>query len=194
MNTLVIYDESGAVVATMTGNYPDLIGTAVIEVPEGYEVSGVNTETGEVILAPKPATEAERTAAIEAQMMAQTGEHAGSYEDPVPFVYGMPVKKGRYYSFGSEKYIWNGADSASCVWLPTQGIWEWGKAGDPSAEGTEEDPIPAARGMEYIYGKCYLDPEDDGIYRCQRAGEAEGGKVVLQHLPHELAGHYFEVV
>ena len=29
-----------------------------------------------------------------------------------------------------------------------------------SSPGTIDDPIPAARGMEYEYGKYYLDPED----------------------------------
>lgn len=60
-----------------------------------------------------------------------------------------------------------------------------------SEAGTAEDPIPAARGMEYEYGKCYRDPEDGKTYLCQRTGEAEGGTVVLQYLPHELVGHYF---
>lgn len=61
-----------------------------------------------------------------------------------------------------------------------------------SQAGTGEDPIPAARGMEYEYGKYYRDPEDGKTYLCQRTGEAEGGKVVLQYLPHELIGQYFE--
>lgn len=60
-----------------------------------------------------------------------------------------------------------------------------------SEAGTAEDPIPAARGMEYTYGLYYLDPEDGKVYLCQRTGEAEGGTVVLQYLPHELIGHYF---
>lgn len=60
-----------------------------------------------------------------------------------------------------------------------------------SEAGTAEDPIPAARGMEYEYGKYYRDPEDGKTYLCQRTGEAEGDKVVLQYLPHELIGHYF---
>lgn len=57
--------------------------------------------------------------------------------------------------------------------------------------GTQNDPITAARGMEYQYGLYYRDPEDSKTYLCQRTGEAEGGKVVLQYLPHELAGQYF---
>ena len=58
--------------------------------------------------------------------------------------------------------------------------------------GTRDNPIPADRGMEYIYGKYYLDPEDGLTYICQRTGEAEGGTIVLSYLPHELVGQYFE--
>lgn len=62
---------------------------------------------------------------------------------------------------------------------------------DVTHAGTLADPIPAARGMEYEYGKHYLDPEDSLIYRCARTGEASGGKVTLQYLPHELVRQYF---
>lgn len=57
--------------------------------------------------------------------------------------------------------------------------------------GMQDDPIPAARGMEYVYGLYYLDSEDGKLYLCQRTGETAGGTVVLQYLPHELVGHYF---
>lgn len=57
--------------------------------------------------------------------------------------------------------------------------------------GTQDDPIPASRGMEYEYGKYYLDSEDGKTYKCERIGEAAGGKIVLQYLPHELVGNYF---
>lgn len=60
--------------------------------------------------------------------------------------------------------------------------------------GTQDDPIPAARGMEYEYGKYYLDSEDGKTYLCERTGEAAGGKIVLQYLPHELLGNYFKAV
>ena len=65
---------------------------------------------------------------------------------------------------------------------------------DVTHAGTLDDPIPAARGMEYEYGKHYLDPEDGKVYRCARTGEASGGKVTLQYLPHELIGQYFMAV
>lgn len=60
--------------------------------------------------------------------------------------------------------------------------------------GTQDDPIPAARGMEYTYGLYYKDPEDTKLYKCERIGEAAGGKIVLQYLPHELVGNYFKAV
>lgn len=60
--------------------------------------------------------------------------------------------------------------------------------------GTQDDPIPAARGMEYTYGLYYKDPEDTKLYLCERTGEQAGGKIVLQYLPHELVGNYFKAV
>lgn len=65
---------------------------------------------------------------------------------------------------------------------------------DVEHSGAQDDPIPAARGMEYVYGLYYTDSEDNKLYLCQRAGEAEGGKVTLQYLPHELVGQYFTEV
>lgn len=62
---------------------------------------------------------------------------------------------------------------------------------DNAHNGTSGDPVPASRGMEYEYGKYYLDPEDSKIYLCKRGEEA--GTIVLQYLPHELIGIYFIV-
>lgn len=61
-----------------------------------------------------------------------------------------------------------------------------------SSPGTIDEPIPASRGMEYEYGKYYLDPEDNKTYLCKRGSET--GTIILQYLPHELIGHYFEEV
>ena len=58
--------------------------------------------------------------------------------------------------------------------------------------GTQDDPIPAARGMEYTYGLFYKDPEDTKLYLCERIGEQSGNKITLQYLPHELVGQYFK--
>lgn len=81
----------------------------------------------------------------------------------------------------------------------TQDGWEPGKtpalwtavAANPD-QGTVDNPIPAVRGMEYTYGLYYRDGEK--VYLCKRTGEADGGTVVLQYLPHELVGQYLEEV
>lgn len=77
-------------------------------------------------------------------------------------------------------------------WTPDTVPALWTSVSKPGETGTEDNPITAARGMEYQYGLYYLDPEDSQLYLCTRTGEAEGGKVILQYLPHELIGQYFE--
>ena len=62
---------------------------------------------------------------------------------------------------------------------------------DVAHAGTQDDPIPAERGMEYVYGLYYTDSEDGKLYLCQRTGEEAGSTVVLQYMPHELVGQYF---
>ena len=79
-------------------------------------------------------------------------------------------------------------------WTPDAVPALWSAVSLPGETGTQDDPITAARGMEYTYGLYYLDPEDGQIYLCTRTGETEGGKIVLQYLPHELVAQYFEVV
>lgn len=64
---------------------------------------------------------------------------------------------------------------------------------DVTHAGTIEDPIPAsAGGMDYIYGKYYM--EDGTIYLCTRTGATEGEIISLDHTPSQLVGHYFEIV
>ena len=76
-------------------------------------------------------------------------------------------------------------------WTPPAVPALWTAVSKPGETGTQDDPITAARGMEYEYGCYYLDPENQQIYLCTRTGEAEGGKIILQYLPHELIGQYF---
>ena len=85
------------------------------------------------------------------------------------------------------------AHTSQALWEPaaTPALWV---VIDVAHAGTQADPIPAARGMEYEYGKYYLDGEDGKVYLCERTGEQAGGKIVLQYLPHELIGNYFKAV
>lgn len=73
-------------------------------------------------------------------------------------------------------------------WTPADAPSIW-TAIDIEHEGTLEDPIPAAAGMEYIKGKYYIEGET--IYLMNRQGMADGESVVLHYLPSELVGQYF---
>ena len=51
--------------------------------------------------------------------------HAGTLEDPIPWVYGMECYSGKYYSYNSKVYKCAG-DMIPCVWTPgTPDIWQW---------------------------------------------------------------------
>ena len=52
-------------------------------------------------------------------------EHAGTPEDPIPWVYGMDCTAGLYYSSGAAVYLCR-ADMRPCVWAPgTPGVYQW---------------------------------------------------------------------
>lgn len=107
---------------------------------------------------------------------------------------GETVKPGdrRYYAPTQKLYkVRDGqGHTTQADWTPdvTPALWAVVSKGQT---GTIDDPIDAARSMEYIYGLYYKDPENGKLYLCQRTGEMAGGTVVLQYLPHELVGHYF---
>ena len=99
---------------------------------------------------------------------------------------------------GQNRYQYNGKlykviqpHTTQADWTPdvTPNLWT---VIDVTHTGTIDDPIPASAGMEYVYGKYYIEGET--VYICKRIGEAEGGTIVLQFLPSQLVGQYFEVV
>ena len=106
---------------------------------------------------------------------------------PVSYIVGNRV------SDGGKLYKCRQAHTSQESWNPaaTPALWV---VINVTHAGTQDDPIPASRGMEYEYGKYYLDSEDGKTYLCERIGEASGGKIVLQYLPHELVGQYFTEV
>lgn len=114
-----------------------------------------------------------------------------------PWAVGETVEPGdrRYYAPTGLLYkVRDGqGHTTQESWTPDKTPALWAVV-DITHAGTAEDPIPAARGMEYEYGKIYLDPEDGKRYLCKRTGEAEGGKITLHYLPHELIGQYFEII
>ena len=106
---------------------------------------------------------------------------------------GIAVAVGERYQYADKLYKVVQAHTTQADWTPdaTPAMWV---VVDVTHAGTLDDPIPAARGMEYEYGKYYLDGEDGNTYLCQRTGEAAGGTIVLQYMPHELVGNYFTEV
>lgn len=120
------------------------------------------------------------------------GEAASVPELITAWAYPVKYNEGDRRSYGGKVYkVRPGKGHTSQVdWTPEKTPALWAVV-DAAHAGTQDDPIPAARGMEYEYGKYYLDSEDGKTYKCERIGEAAGGKIVLQYLPHELLGQYF---
>ena len=103
---------------------------------------------------------------------------------------GKSYSVGDRVQYNSILYRCVQAHTSQNDWTPDATPAMWAVI-DKTHAGTLDDPIPAARDMEYEYGKYYLDGEDGKTYLCHRTGEAAGGTVVLQYMPHELVGHYF---
>ena len=121
------------------------------------------------------------------------GEAASVPELITAWAYPVAYAEGDRRSYGGKVYKVRQAHTsqADCTPDKTPALWA---VIDAEHAGTQADPIPAARGMEYEYGKYYLDGEDGKVYLCERTGEQAGGKITLQYLPHELVGNYFKAV
>ena len=118
------------------------------------------------------------------------GEAATVPELITAWAYPVDYAEGDRRSYGGKVHKCRQGHTSQADWTPdkTPALWT---VIDAEHAGTQDDPIPASRGMEYEYGKYYLDSEDGKTYKCERIGEAAGGKIVLQYLPHELLGQYF---
>ena len=104
---------------------------------------------------------------------------------------GIAVAKDNRYQYNGKLYKCVQAHTTQADWTPdiTPDLWT---VIDVTHAGTIDDPIPAVAGMEYVYGKYYIEGET--VYICKRTGETEGGTIVLQFLPSQLVGQYFEIV
>lgn len=120
-----------------------------------------------------------------------TDEAALSIPDLVTsWVVGEAVAEGNIRRYFEKTYRCRQNHTTQTDWTPdiTPALWV---VIELVATGTKDDPITASRGMEYIYGKYYKDPEDGKLYLCTRDSAPEGGTIVLNYLPHELVFHYF---
>ena len=132
-------------------------------------------------------------ASMDAAAIVLTDEQAAKSPRLYPtWAAGLAVKAGdRIYYPGTDRLYKVVSDhTTQADWTP-DAVPALYTVIDVAHTGTQDDPIPAERGMEYTYGLYYLDGEDNNLYLCQRTGEAGGSTVVLQYMPHELVGHYF---
>ena len=109
----------------------------------------------------------------------------------LPWAAGVDYAVGDRRRFSDALYKCAQAHTSQTGWEPPNVPALWAVI-DAGHAGTIDNPIPAARGMEYEYGKYYLDPEDKKTYLCKHLNET--GTIVLYYLPHELIGQYFEEV
>ena len=134
-----------------------------------------------------------RTIIEQAAVSLSDGETASVPELITAWAYPVDYAEGDRRSYGGKVYKCRQAHTSQEGWKPstTPALWV---VIDVAHAGTQDDPIPASRGMEYEYGKYYLDSEDGKTYLCERIGEQSGNKITLQYLPHELVGQYFTEV
>lgn len=104
---------------------------------------------------------------------------------------GISVSVNDRYQYNNKLYRCVQAHTTQADWTPdkTPALWT---VIDVTHSGTIDDPIPASRGMEYVKGLYYV--ENNVIYLMNRQGMQDGESVVLQYMPSELIGQYFEIV
>ena len=183
-----MYSLSGAITDHRNGT---------VSIKMGKPTETENAKATVTALAGAPVTYARavelRPIIEQAAVSLSDGEAATVPELITAWAYPVAYAEGDRRSYGGKVYKCRQAHTSQEDWKPsaTPALWV---VIDVAHAGTQDDPIPASRGMEYEYGKYYLDSEDGKTYLCERIGEAAGGKIVLQYLPHELVGNYFTAV
>lgn len=170
-------------------------GTVSIKMGKPTETESAKATV--TVLAGEPVTYARamelRPIIEQAAVSLSDGEAASVPELITAWAYPVDYAKGDRRRYGGKVYKCRQGHTSQADRTPdkTPALWV---VIDAEHAGTQADPIPAARGMEYEYGKYYLDGEDGKTYLCERTGEQAGGKITLQYLPHELVGNYFKAV
>ena len=141
----------------------------------------------------------ERARELRKAMMMTAEGYTDEQAAKVPTLYlewvvneGVSEGVRRFYAANGKLYKCKQAHTTQADWAPDKTPAMWTVI-DVVHEGTITDPITASAGMEYVYGKYYLDPADNKAYLCTRAGTVDGETITLYYLPHELVGQYFEL-
>ena len=189
------YDNSEYSIAGDLTDHRD--GTVSIKMGKPTETESAKATV--TALAGEPVTYARavelRPIIEQAAVSLSDGEAASVPELITAWAYPVDYAEGDRRSYGGKVYkVRPGqAHTSQADWTPDKTPALWTIINVDHA-GTQDDPIPAARGMEYTYGLYYKDPEDTKLYLCERIGEQSGNKIILQYLPHELVGQYFTEV
>nr|DAD70409.1 MAG TPA: ChiA1-BD-binding domain protein [Siphoviridae sp. ctnhN1] len=187
------YDNSAYSLSGAITDHRD--GTVSIKMGKPTETESAKATVTALVGAPVTYARAVELRPIieQAAVSLSDGEAASVPELITAWAYPVAYAEGDRRSYGGKVYKCRQAHTSQADWTPdkTPNLWA---VIDAEHAGTQDDPIPAARGMEYEYGKYYLDGEDGKTYLCERTGEQAGGKITLQYLPHELVGNYFKAV
>lgn len=181
-----VYSLSGAITDHRDGT---------VSIKMGKPTETENAKATVTALAGAPVTYARavelRPIIEQAAVSLSDGEAATVPELITAWAYPVDYAEGDRRSYGGKVHKCRQAHTSQADWTPdkTPNLWA---VIDAEHAGTQDDPIPAARGMEYTYGLYYKDPEDTKLYLCERIGEQSGNKITLQYLPHELVGQYFK--
>ena len=113
---------------------PDLFPAWETVLAEGKELAAerVISKDGQLYRVVQPVTPQEHQPPDGEGMLAIyrpiNPEHAGTADDPIPWVYGMDCHAGKYYSYEGAVYmVAEGGDMIPCTWPPDSGIWQWVK-------------------------------------------------------------------
>lgn len=187
------YDNSEYSLAGDITDHRD--GTVSIKMGKPTETESAKATVTALVGAPVTYARAVKLRPIieQAAVSLSDGEAASVPELITAWAYPVDYAEGDRRSYGGKVCKCRQAHTSQADWTPDKTPALWAVI-DAEHAGTQDDPIPAARGMEYEYGKYYLDGEDSKVYLCERTGEQAGGKITLQYLPHELVGNYFKAV
>ena len=157
-----MYSLSGAITDHRNGT---------VSIKMGKPTETENAKATVTALAGAPVTYARavelRPIIEQAAVSLSDGEAATVPELITAWAYPVAYAEGDRRSYGGKVYKCRQAHTSQEDWKPsaTPALWV---VIDVAHAGTQDDPIPASRGMEYEYGKYYLDSEDGKTYLCER--------------------------
>lgn len=128
-----VQNQASSISDTTAMDMPDLFKTWEEALADGkqLEKDAIINDSGQLYRVVQSVTPMEHQAPHMAGMLAIyrpiEPEHAGTQEDPIPWVYGMDCYAGTYYSYNGKIYqVADGGNMIPCVWAPdTSGLWQW---------------------------------------------------------------------